>query len=296
MENNITNNLEYTVSELSLSIKQLIEDNFEFIRLRGEIGRVSKPGSGHIYLDLKDDSSVISGVIWKGNTQKLNIAPEEGLEVVCLGKITTYPGQSKYQIIIENMEPAGVGALMALLEKRKDKLSKEGLFNAQHKKEIPFLPDKIGVITSPTGAVIKDIIHRVKERFPTSLDIWPVKVQGESSPEEIIDAIEGFHLLPQSNISSPDVIIIARGGGRIEDLWGFNDEDLVRKVFSSQIPIISAIGHETDTTLIDLVADLRAPTPTAAAEMAVPVRNELLVNIKDIHIRINNFLRNKLDF
>jgi len=296
MENNITNNLEYTVSELSLSIKHLIEDNFEFIRLRGEIGRVSKPGSGHIYLDLKDDSSVISGVIWKGNTQKLNIAPEEGLEVVCLGKITTYPGQSKYQIIIENMEPAGVGALMALLEKRKDKLSKEGLFNAQHKKEIPFLPDKIGVITSPTGAVIKDIIHRVKERFPTSLDIWPVKVQGESSPEEIIDAIEGFHLLPQSNISSPDVIIIARGGGSIEDLWGFNDEDLVRKVFSSQIPIISAIGHETDTTLIDLVADLRAPTPTAAAEMAVPVRNELLVNIKDIHIRINNFLRNKLDF
>ena len=296
MENNITNNLEYTVSELSLSIKHLIEDNFEFIRLRGEIGRVSKPGSGHIYLDLKDDSSVISGVIWKGNAQKLNIAPEEGLEVVCLGKITTYPGQSKYQIIIENMEPAGVGALMALLEKRKDKLSKEGLFDAQHKKEIPFLPNKIGVITSPTGAVIKDIIHRIKDRFPTSLDIWPVKVQGESSPEEIIDAIEGFHLLPQSNISSPDVIIIARGGGSIEDLWGFNDEDLVRKVFSSQIPIISAIGHETDTTLIDLVADLRAPTPTAAAEMAVPVRNELLVNIKDIHIRINNFLRNKLDF
>ena len=296
MENNITNNLEYTVSELSISIKHLIEDNFEFIRLRGEIGRVSKPGSGHIYLDLKDDSSVISGVIWKGNAQKLNIAPEEGLEVVCLGKITTYPGQSKYQIIIENMEPAGVGALMALLEKRKDKLSKEGLFDAQHKKEIPFLPNKIGVITSPTGAVIKDIIHRVKDRFPTSLDIWPVKVQGESSPEEIIDAIEGFHLLPQSNVSSPDVIIIARGGGSIEDLWGFNDEDLVRKVFSSQIPIISAIGHETDTTLIDLAADLRAPTPTAAAEMAVPVRNELLVNIKDIHIRINNFLRNKLDF
>ncbi len=296
MENNITNNLEYTVSELSLSIKNLIENNFEFIRLRGEVGRVSRPVSGHIYLDLKDNTSVISGVIWKGNTQKLNIAPEEGLEVVCLGKITTYPGQSKYQIIIENMEPAGIGALMALLEKRKEKLSKEGLFDDQHKKEIPFLPNKIGVITSPTGAVIKDIIHRIEDRFPTSLDIWPVKVQGESSPEEIIDAIEGFHLLPQSKIPSPDIIIIARGGGSVEDLWGFNDEDLIRKVFSSQIPIISAIGHETDTTLIDLVADLRAPTPTAAAEMAVPVRRELLVNIKDIHLRINNFLKNKLNF
>ena len=296
MENNITNNLEYTVSELSLSIKNLIENNFEFIRLRGEVGRVSRPVSGHIYLDLKDNTSVISGVIWKGNTQKLNIAPEEGLEVVCFGKITTYPGQSKYQIIIENMEPAGIGALMALLEKRKEKLSKEGLFDDQHKKEIPFLPNKIGVITSPTGAVIKDIIHRIEDRFPTSLDIWPVKVQGESSPEEIIDAIEGFHLLPQSKIPSPDIIIIARGGGSVEDLWGFNDEDLVRKVFSSQIPIISAIGHETDTTLIDLVADLRAPTPTAAAEMAVPVRRELLVNIKDIHLRINNFLKNKLNF
>jgi len=296
MENNITNNLEYTVSELSLSIKNLIESNFEFIRLRGEIGRVSKPVSGHVYLDLKDDTSVISGVIWKGNAQKLNIAPEEGLEVICFGKITTYPGQSKYQIIIENIEPAGIGALMALLEKRKEKLSKEGLFDDQHKKEIPFLPNKIGVITSPTGAVIKDIIHRIKDRFPTDLDIWPVKVQGESSPEEIIDAIEGFHLLPQSKIPSPDIIIIARGGGSIEDLWGFNDEDLVRKVFSSQIPIISAIGHETDTTLIDLVADLRAPTPTAAAEMAVPVRRELLVNIKDFHLRINNFLKNKLNF
>ncbi len=296
MNNDITNNLEFTVSELSLSIKKLIEDNFEYIRLKGEIGRVSKPNSGHIYMDLKDDSSVISGVIWKGNAQKLNIAPEEGLEVVCFGKITTYPGQSKYQIIIEDMEPAGVGALMALLEKRKEILLKEGIFNEEYKKEIPFLPKNIGVITSPSGAVIKDIIHRVKDRFPTHITIWPVRVQGESSAEEIIDAIEGFHLLPQSEIPSPDVIIIARGGGSIEDLWGFNDEKLVRKVFSSKIPIISAVGHETDTTLIDLVADLRAPTPTAAAEMAIPVRKELLITVKDLILRVNNTVLNKIEY
>jgi len=296
MNNDITNNLEFTVSELSLSIKKLIEDNFEYIRLKGEIGRVSKPNSGHIYMDLKDDSSVISGVIWKGNAQKLNIAPEEGLEVVCFGKITTYPGQSKYQIIIEDMEPAGVGALMALLEKRKEILLKEGIFNEEYKKEIPFLPKNIGVITSPSGAVIKDIIHRVKDRFPTQITIWPVRVQGESSAEEIIDAIEGFHLLPQSKIPSPDVIIIARGGGSIEDLWGFNDEKLVRKVFSSKIPIISAVGHETDTTLIDLVADLRAPTPTAAAEMAIPVRKELLITVKDLILRANNTVVNKIEY
>ena len=296
MNNDITNNLEFTVSELSLSIKKLIEDNFEYIRLKGEIGRVSKPNSGHIYMDLKDDSSVISGVIWKGNAQKLNIAPEEGLEVVCFGKITTYPGQSKYQIIIEDMEPAGVGALMALLEKRKEILLKEGIFNEEYKKEIPFLPKNIGVITSPSGAVIKDIIHRVKDRFPTHITIWPVRVQGESSAEEIIDAIEGFHLLPQSEIPSPDVIIIARGGGSIEDLWGFNDEKLVRKVFSSKIPIISAVGHETDTTLIDLVADLRAPTPTAAAEMAIPVRKELLITVKDLILRANNTVLNKIEY
>jgi exodeoxyribonuclease VII large subunit len=296
MNNDITNNLEFTVSELSLSIKKLIEDNFEYIRLKGEIGRVSKPNSGHIYMDLKDDTSVISGVIWKGNAQKLNIAPEEGLEVVCFGKITTYPGQSKYQIIIEDMEPAGVGALMALLEKRKEILLKEGIFNEEYKKEIPFLPKNIGVITSPSGAVIKDIIHRVKDRFPTQITIWPVRVQGESSAEEIIDAIEGFHLLPQSEIPSPDVIIIARGGGSIEDLWGFNDEKLIRKVFSSKIPIISAVGHETDTTLIDLVADLRAPTPTAAAEMAIPVRKELLITVKDLILRANNTVLNKIEY
>ncbi len=296
MNDNLINSLEYTVSELSTSIKRIIEDNFDYIRLKAEVGRVSKPKSGHIYLDLKDDKSVISGIIWKGSVNKLNILPEEGLEVVCTGKVTTYAGQSKYQIIIENIEPYGVGALMALLEKRKEKLLKENLFDDNFKKQIPFLPKKIGVITSPTGAVIRDILHRIEDRFPVNITIWPVKVQGDSSPEEIIDAIEGFHLLEQSNLEKPDVIIIARGGGSVEDLWGFNDEALVRKVFDSKIPIISAIGHETDTTLIDLVADLRAPTPTAAAEMAVPVRKNLIISVEDSYERIKNYINNRIEF
>ena len=296
MNDNLINSLEYTVSELSTSIKRIIEDNFDYIRLKAEVGRVSKPKSGHIYLDLKDDTSVISGIIWKGSVNKLNILPEEGLEVVCTGKVTTYAGQSKYQIIIENIEPYGVGALMALLEKRKEKLLKENLFDDDFKKQIPFLPKRIGVITSPTGAVIRDILHRIEDRFPVNITVWPVKVQGDSSPEEIIDAIEGFHLLDQSNLERPDVIIIARGGGSVEDLWGFNDEALVRKVFDSKIPIISAIGHETDTTLIDLVADLRAPTPTAAAEMAVPVRKILITSVEDSYERIKNYINNKIEF
>ena len=248
----IKNILEFTVSELSIAIKNIIEDNFEYVKVRGEIGRVSAPSSGHIYLDIKDENADISGVIWKTKIPHLQILPEEGLEVICTGKITTYQDQSRYQIIIDNMEPAGVGALMALLEKRKEKLSKEGVFSTEYKKDIPYLPETIGVITSPTGAVIRDILHRIEDRFPTQILIWPVRVQGESCVEEIIDAIEGFHLLSQSDISEPEVIIIARGGGSIEDLWSFNDETLVRKVFSSSIPIISAIGHETDTTLIDL--------------------------------------------
>ena len=296
MNDNLINSLEYTVSELSTSIKRIIEDNFDYIRLKAEVGRVSKPKSGHIYLDLKDDTSVISGIIWKGSVNKLNILPEEGLEVVCTGKVTTYAGQSKYQIIIENIEPYGVGALMALLEKRKEKLLKENLFDDNFKKQIPFLPKRIGVITSPPGAVIRDILHRIEDRFPVNITVWPVKVQGDSSPEEIIDAIEGFHLLDQSNLEKPDVIIIARGGGSVEDLWGFNDEALVRKVFDSKIPIISAIGHETDTTLIDLVSDLRAPTPTAAAEMAVPVRKILITSVEDSYERIKNYINNKIEF
>ena len=291
----IKNILEFTVSELSIAIKNIIEDNFEYVKVRGEIGRVSTPSSGHIYLDIKDENAVISGVIWKTKTPHLQILPEEGLEVICTGKITTYQDQSRYQIIIDNMEPAGVGALMALLEKRKEKLSKEGVFSTKYKKDIPYLPETIGVITSPTGAVIRDILHRIEDRFPTQILIWPVRVQGESCAEEIIDAIEGFHLLSQSDISEPEVIIIARGGGSIEDLWGFNDETLVRKVFSSSIPIISAIGHETDTTLIDLVADLRAPTPTAAAEMAVPVKSELHSNLNDIGKRVRKTITRKME-
>ncbi len=296
MTDSLINNIEYTVSELSNSIKRLIEDNFDYVRLRAEIGRVSKPNSGHIYFDLKDDTSVISGIVWKGNVSRLEIIPEEGLEVICVGKVTTYSGQSKYQIIIENMEPAGAGALMALLEKRKEKLSKEGLFDKDLKKEIPFLPERIGVITSPTGAVIKDILHRIGDRFPMNVTIWPVKVQGDKSAEQIIDAIEGFHLLEQSNLKKPDVIIIARGGGSIEDLWGFNDENLVRKIFESDIPIISAVGHETDITLSDLVADLRAPTPTAAAEMAVPVKKDLINSLYNLSNRIKKYINNRLEF
>ena len=296
MTDSLINNLEYTVSELSNSIKRLIEDNFDYVRLRAEVGRVSKPNSGHIYFDLKDDTSVISGIVWKGNVSRLEIIPEEGLEVICTGKVTTYSGQSKYQIIIEKMEPAGVGALMALLEKRKEKLSKEGIFDKDLKKEIPFLPERIGVITSPTGAVIKDILHRISDRFPMNVTLWPVKVQGDRSAEEIIDAIEGFHLLEQSNLEKPDVIIIARGGGSIEDLWGFNDENLVRKIFESDIPIISAVGHETDITLSDLVADLRAPTPSAAAEMAVPVKKELINSLNNFSHRIKKYISNRLEF
>ena len=233
MNSTIKNTLELSVSELSESIKGLIENNFEYVRVRGEIGRVSKPASGHIYFDLKDSDSVISGIIWKGNALKLDIRPEEGLEVICTGKVTTYKGQSKYQIIVDKVEAAGIGALMALLEKRKKILEAEGLFSDRYKKAIPYLPKTIGVITSPSGAVIRDIIHRLQERFPLHVIVWPVRVQGETCPEEVVDAIEGFHLVDQSNMPRPDLIIIARGGGSLEDLWGFNDEGVVRAVFNS---------------------------------------------------------------
>tara|TARA_B110001450_G_scaffold164827_1_gene153709 strand:+ start:1904 stop:3259 length:1356 start_codon:yes stop_codon:yes gene_type:complete len=294
MNSTIKNTLELSVSELSESIKGLIENNFEYVRVRGEIGRVSKPASGHIYFDLKDSDSVISGIIWKGNALKLDIRPEEGLEVICTGKVTTYKGQSKYQIIVDKVEAAGIGALMALLEKRKKILEAEGLFSDRYKKAIPYLPKTIGVITSPSGAVIRDIIHRLQERFPLHVIVWPVRVQGETCPEEVVDAIEGFHLVDQSNISRPDVIIIARGGGSLEDLWGFNDESVARAVFNSKIPIISAIGHETDNTLIDLVSDLRAPTPTAAAEKAVPVKEHLLEGLRDNKVRLKSSILRKI--
>ena len=296
MNSKIKNTLELSVSELSVSIKNLIEDNFGYVRVKGEIGRVSMPASGHIYLDLKDKESVISGIIWKGSASGIEIKPEEGLEVICTGKVTTYKGQSKYQIIIDNIEPAGLGALMALLEKRKKTLSDEGLFSNEFKKNIPFLPNVIGVVTSPSGSVIRDIIHRINDRFPSHIIVWPVRVQGETCPDEVVDAIDGFHLLEQSGIPNPDLIIVARGGGSVEDLWGFNDEKVVRSVFRSKIPVISAIGHETDNTLIDLVADLRAPTPTAAAEKSVPVKNDLIDVIKDLENRFKNSILRSIQY
>lgn len=268
---------EFTVSELSGAIKRMIEGEFAHVRIRAEVGRVSRPRSGHIYLDLKDDRSVIAGVIWKGVASRLATQPEEGLEVVATGRLTTFPGQSKYQIVIEDIKPAGVGALMAMLEKRKAQLQAEGLFDVSRKKAIPYLPEIIGVVTSPSGAVIRDILHRLRDRFPRKVLIWPVAVQGEKCAPEVARAIRGFNeLTPGGALPRPDLLIVARGGGSLEDLWGFNEEAVARAAAESDIPLISAVGHETDTTLIDFVSDQRAPTPTAAAELAVPVRLELL--------------------
>ena len=278
---------EFTVSELSMAVKRTVEQGFSYVRVRGELGRVSRPGSGHVYLDLKDEKAVLNGVIWRGVASRLKIAPEQGLEVICTGKLTTYPGQSRYQIVIEQMEPAGVGALMALLEERRKKLGAEGLFDEAHKKALPFLPSVIGVVTSPTGAVIRDILHRLDDRFPRHLLVWPVLVQGDQAASQIADAIKGFNAIKAGgDVPRPDVLIVARGGGSIEDLWAFNEEVVVRAAFDSEIPLISAVGHETDTTLIDFVSDRRAPTPTAAAEMAVPVRSELTGQIKDLDARL----------
>lgn len=271
---------EYSVSELAGAVKRVIEDGFGFVRVKGELGRVMRAASGHLYLDLKDENATISGVIWKGNAQRLKIAPEQGMEVVATGKLTTFPGQSKYQIVIDSLEPAGAGALMALLEERKKKLAAEGLFDAARKRPIPFLPEVIGVVTSPSGAVIRDILHRLRERFPRHVVVWPTLVQGKGAEAQIAAAIEGFNALPDGgDIPRPDVLIVARGGGSLEDLWCFNEEIVVRAAAASKIPLISAVGHETDTTLIDFAADLRAPTPTAAAEKAVPMRTELIAEI-----------------
>lgn len=281
-DNQAANVREFTVSEISGVLKRQIEEAFTHVRVRAELGRVSRPASGHIYLDLKDEKAVLAGVIWKGTAGKLPIQPEQGLEVVCTGKLTTFAGQSRYQMVIEHMEPAGVGALMALLEERKKKLDAEGLFDTARKKDLPFLPETIGVVTSPTGAVIRDIIHRLEDRFPRHVLVWPVRVQGENCAEEVARAVAGFNALePGGRIPRPDILIVARGGGSLEDLWGFNEEIVVRTVAQSDIPVISAIGHETDTTLIDFAADRRAPTPTAAAEMAVPVRAELHAGLLD---------------
>ncbi|MEM7520924.1 MAG: exodeoxyribonuclease VII large subunit [Pseudomonadota bacterium] len=267
---------EFSVTEISGAIKRVIEGEFAHVRIKGEVGRVSRPRSGHIYLDLKDDKSVISGVIWKGVSARLETQPEEGMEVVATGRVTTFGGQSKYQIVIEDIKPAGMGALMALLEKRKKALAAEGLFDPARKQPLPYLPEVIGVITSPSGAVIRDILHRLRDRFPRKVLIWPVAVQGAKCAPEVARAIAGFNALtPGGAMPRPDLLIVARGGGSVEDLWGFNEESVARAAAESEIPLISAVGHETDTTLIDFVSDKRAPTPTAAAELAVPVRHEL---------------------
>lgn len=281
------NQPEFTVSELSGAVKRVIEGEFGLVRVRGEIGRVSRPASGHLYYDLKDDRSVIAAITWKGQVSRLQVRPEEGMEVIVTGRMTTFPGQSKYQLIVDDIAPAGAGALMAMLEKRKAMLAAEGLFDAARKKPIPFLPKVIGVVTSPSGAVIRDILHRLRDRFPRHVLVWPVAVQGQACAPEVAAAIRGFNAIePGGPIPRPDLIIVARGGGSLEDLWGFNEEIVVRAAAASRIPLISAVGHETDTTLIDFAADRRAPTPTAAAEMAVPVRLDLLAQVDGMGARL----------
>ncbi|SCM68571.1 exodeoxyribonuclease VII large subunit [Donghicola eburneus] len=287
---------EFTVSEVSGAVKRMIEGEFSHIRIRAEIGRVSFPRSGHVYLDLKDDKSVLASVIWKGVASRFPTRPEEGLEVIATGRLTTFPGQSKYQMVIEDMRPAGVGALMAMLEARKKKLEGEGLFDPARKRPLPYLPEIIGVVTSPSGAVIRDILHRLRDRFPRKVLIWPVAVQGEKCAPEVARAIEGFNrLTPGGAMPRPDVLIVARGGGSLEDLWGFNEEIVARAAAASDIPLISAVGHETDTTLIDFVSDRRAPTPTAAAEIAVPVRTDLMFALDDFAARLGRGLTRGLD-
>jgi exodeoxyribonuclease VII large subunit len=283
-----SNAAEYTVSEISNALKRAVEDQFGNVRVRGEISGYRGPhSSGHAYFSLKDDRARIEAVVWRTTMQRLRFKPEEGMEVIATGRLTTYPGSSKYQIVIDSLEPAGAGALMALLEERKRKLAAEGLFEASRKRRLPFMPDVIGVVTSPTGAVIRDILHRIKDRFPVHVIVWPVRVQGETAGAEATAAVTGFNaLVAQGSIPRLDVLIVARGGGSLEDLWGFNDEALARAVAVSKIPVISAVGHETDWTLVDFVADVRAPTPTGAAEMAVPVKAELEATLAALSARL----------
>ena len=274
-----------TISEISQALKRTVEDRFGFVRLRGELSGVKRAASGHLYCALKDEKAVLDGVMWRGQVDRLPFRPEDGLEVVASGKITTYPGRSKYQIVIERMELAGEGALLALLEKTRARLAAEGLFDSDRKRALPFLPRTIGVVTSPTGAVIRDILHRLADRFPSRVIVWPVLVQGQGAAEQVAGAVRGFSALPEGHPDRPDLVIVARGGGSIEDLWSFNEEVVVRAIAECSIPTISAVGHETDTTLADYAADRRAPTPTAAAEIAVPVRAELAATLKDFGAR-----------
>lgn len=279
-----------SITEISALLKRTVEDRFGFVRLRGELSGVKRAASGHFYCALKDEGAVIDGVMWKGNAARLNFRAEDGLEVIATGKLTTYPGRSKYQIVIDSLELAGEGALLALLEKTRARLAAEGLFDAGRKRRLPYLPQVIGVVTSPTGAVIRDILHRLADRFPSHVLVWPVLVQGNGAADQVAAAVRGFSALqpgwPQTGgIPRPDVVIVARGGGSIEDLWSFNEEVVVRAIAECSIPVISAVGHETDTTLADFAADRRAPTPTAAAEMAVPVRADLAMTLADLGAR-----------
>lgn len=280
--------VEYSVSEISFAIKKCVETTFNQVRVKGEIFGAKRADSGHWYLALKDANAVLSAVCWKGVASALNVKIEDGLEVVATGKITTFAGKSSYQLVIERLEIAGTGALLKLLEERKQQFLKEGLFDAAHKQKIPFLPEIIGVVTSPSGAVIRDIIHRVSDRFPTRIIVWPTPVQGEGAANKIAAAINGFNNLTNTNIPRPDVIIVARGGGSLEDLWPFNEEVVIRAAYNSNIPIISAVGHETDTMLIDYVADVRAPTPTGAAEFAVPMKSDLIFTLSSYNTRYVN--------
>lgn len=278
----------YSVSELAFALKRTLEDAYGFVRLRGELSKVTHHSNGHVYLTLKDDKAAIDGVVWKGQVRNLSIRPEQGMEVVVTGKITAYPQGSRYQIVIETMEAAGVGALLAQLERLKAQLAGEGLFAAERKKPLPAMPSVVGVITSPTGAVIRDILHRIRDRWPCHVVVWPVVVQGDAAAGQVCAAIRGFCALdPAGPVPRPDVLIVARGGGSVEDLWPFNDETLARTVAGCTIPLISAVGHETDTTLIDFVSDRRAPTPTAAAEMATPVLSELKAAVGDHGARLH---------
>lgn len=274
-----TNVPEFSVSELAFSLKKTLEENYGRVRVRGELSRVSVAASGHMYSSLKDDQAVVDAVCWKGVLSGLSVKPEEGLEVICTGRISTYPARSNYQLIIESMELAGEGALLKMLEERRKKLAAEGLFDEDRKKPLPFLPGVIGVITSPTGAVIRDILHRLDDRFPRHVLVWPVMVQGTGAAEQVAQAITGFQTAHEQGLPRPDVLIVARGGGSLEDLMPFNEEIVVRAAAASTIPLISAVGHETDTTLIDYAADARAPTPTGAAEIAVPVRAHLIAQV-----------------
>jgi exodeoxyribonuclease VII large subunit len=282
-ETALSNLPEFSVTELSAALKRAVEDQFAMVRVRGEISGLKFHSSGHVYFDLKDDKAVLNAVIWRGVAGRLKVKPQAGLEVICMGKLSTYAGSSRYQLIVEQVELAGLGALMAMLEERRRTLAAEGLFDAARKKRLPFLPEVIGVITSPTGAVIRDIMHRLNARFPRRVLIWPVAVQGDGAAAQLTAAITGFNAMTANR---PDLLIVARGGGSVEDLMAFNDEAVVRAAAASVIPLISAVGHETDTTLIDFASDMRAPTPTAAAELAVPVRADLLAQTLDFERRV----------